>query len=218
MSVSQTWRTAIRSGLQLGALAGLAAALIGGAEYWTRSSREASQAAAVAARIKELWPMESLTWDPQLRLVEEVPNVERVVARKATERNPVIYLNWPAPGGYAGELRLAIAFHTPGGGNEPQVHAVAVLAHQETPGLGDRVERRRSDWLLQFSGLARAPAARLKRDGGEVDALTGASITARAVAEAVSRAMALHGERHHALEQSAAAAPSGAASARIAHE
>jgi electron transport complex protein RnfG len=89
-----------------------------------------------------------------------------------------------APDGYAGPIRLLIGVEFAG-----VLSGVRVIAHRETPGLGDRIESSKSDWLEQFNGasLESPPRARwaIRRDGGEFDALTGASITPRAVINAV---------------------------------
>ena len=68
-----------------------------------------------------------------------------------------------------------------------------VLAHRETPGLGDAIEAERSDWILGFAGksLTGPPAERwkVKRDGGVFDQFTGATITPRAVVKAVKNTL-----------------------------
>lgn len=90
-----------------------------------------------------------------------------------------------APDGYAGPIVLLLATD-PGG----RIIGIDVLAHRETPGLGDRIEPRRSNWLAsQFLGRSEASTLRLHHDGGEVDGLTGATITTRAVTQAVARAL-----------------------------
>ena len=66
---------------------------------------------------------------------------------------------------------------------------VRVTAHRETPGLGDGIDAERSDWILQFAGKALdSPASAawaVRKDGGEFDQFTGATITPRAVVKAV---------------------------------
>ena len=68
-----------------------------------------------------------------------------------------------------------------------------VLSHNETPGLGDGIELQRGDWILSFDGKSLQdplPAGwEVKRDGGEFDQFTGATITPRAVVRAVRRAL-----------------------------
>ena len=89
-----------------------------------------------------------------------------------------------APGGYGGPIELLIGVRIDG-----SITSVRVLDHMETPGLGDRIESGKSDWLLQFDGRSLGdPAAEdwaIERDGGTFDQLTGASITPRAVVEAL---------------------------------
>lgn len=86
--------------------------------------------------------------------------------------------------GYAGAIRLLIGVGAEGG-----ITGVHVLEHQETPGLGDLIESAKSDWVRQFDGRSLGnPVAtgwKIRRDGGEFDQLTGASVTARAVVKAV---------------------------------
>lgn len=93
-----------------------------------------------------------------------------------------------ATGGYAGSIRLLVGVDYSG-----ELTAVRVLAHNETPGLGDRIESSRSNWLQQFDGasLRSPPAERwsIKRDGGEFDQLTGASVTPRAVVRGVKETL-----------------------------
>ncbi len=67
-----------------------------------------------------------------------------------------------------------------------------VTQHHETPGLGDKIETRLSDWILHFAGKVihgeGDTAFAVKKDGGEFDQFTGATITPRAVVNAVKRA------------------------------
>lgn len=86
--------------------------------------------------------------------------------------------------GYAGPIRLLIGIAMDG-----TVTGVRVLEHRETPGMGDRIEITKSDWVLQFDGhsLQDPEPARwaLKGDGGDFDQLTGASVTPRAIVNAI---------------------------------
>lgn len=86
--------------------------------------------------------------------------------------------------GYAGPIRLLI-----GVAMDATVTGVRVLEHRETPGLGDRIETGKSDWVLQFDGNSlRDPQPerwKIKGDGGAFDQLTGASITPRSIIKAI---------------------------------
>ena len=86
--------------------------------------------------------------------------------------------------GYSGPIRLLVGIDVEG-----TVTAVQILEHRETPGLGDRVEAAKSDWVKQFDGRSLMNPTpdgwEIKRDGGEFDQLTGASVTPRAIVNAV---------------------------------
>ena len=90
--------------------------------------------------------------------------------------------------GYAGAIRLLVGIDING-----VVTGVHVLAHRETPGLGDRIESTKSDWVTQFGGRSlsdpQASGWKIKRDGGEFDQLTGASVTPRAIVKAIKETL-----------------------------
>lgn len=90
--------------------------------------------------------------------------------------------------GYAGAIRMLVGVDIEG-----KVTGVHVLAHRETPGLGDRIQSDKSDWVQQFDGrsLGNPVAGRwkIKRDGGDFDQLSGASVTPRAVVKAVRQTL-----------------------------
>ena len=87
-----------------------------------------------------------------------------------------------ATDGYVGDIKLLIGIHKDG-----TVASVRVTEHRETPGLGDKIEHRRSNWILQFDGASFTASQNwaVKKDGGNFDQLTGATITPRAVVRAV---------------------------------
>ena len=103
-------------------------------------------------------------------------------AKKA--KKPIAYLvEHTYPNGYSGDIRLLTGFDI-----EFKLLGVRVIAHKETPGLGDRIERKKSDWILQFKGLSLSNPDKsqwsVKRDGGAFDQFTGATITPRAIVSA----------------------------------
>jgi electron transport complex protein RnfG len=73
------------------------------------------------------------------------------------------------------------------------VSGIRVISHKETPGLGDKIDEKKSDWIFSFDGLSVSqPTATkwaVKKDGGEFDQFTGATITPRAVVAAVKNAL-----------------------------
>jgi len=97
--------------------------------------------------------------------------------------------------GYNAPLRLMIGVEADG-----RLRAVRVLEQHETPGLGANVDPRHSGWLSQFGGrsLGNPPAERwsVKQDGGDFDALSGATITSRVTTNALHQALALYAAHH----------------------
>ncbi|MDR6982514.1 electron transport complex protein RnfG [Rheinheimera pacifica] len=95
-----------------------------------------------------------------------------------------------APDGYSGNIDLIVAL-TPDG----TILGSRVLDHKETPGLGDKIEARRSPWIFSFSGKTvtddNASKWAVRKDGGDFDQFTGATITPRAVIHAVRNAALL---------------------------
>lgn len=86
--------------------------------------------------------------------------------------------------GYSGEIRLLVGINVDG-----TLAGVRVVSHHETPGLGDSIEIERNDWILDFNGKSLTNPDeddwKVKRDGGDFDQFTGATITPRAVVQAV---------------------------------
>ncbi|MFK7161364.1 electron transport complex subunit RsxG [Marinospirillum sp. MEB164] len=120
-------------------------------------------------------------------------------ARDATQSALILPLI--ARDGYSGQIHLLIALNSQG-----EVLGVRVVEHQETPGLGDKIERQKSAWILSFNGrsLSNTSGWAVQRDGGEFDQFTGATITPRAVVRAVHRAL-IWQEQHSMLLDSALA-------------
>ena len=111
------------------------------------------------------------------------------IARK-DERPVAAALETTAPDGYAGAIQMLV-----GADFQGKVLGVRVVEHHETPGLGDKIELGISDWINSFSGKqlhgARDTHFAVKKDGGDFDQFTGATITPRAVVNATKRATLL---------------------------
>lgn len=111
-----------------------------------------------------------------------------------------------APDGYSGNIDLIVAL-TPDG----TILGSRVLNHQETPGLGDKIEARRSPWILSFNGktVTEDNAAKwaVRKDGGDFDQFTGATITPRAVVNAVRNAALLIQQQPQLADMPANCAP-----------
>ena len=189
-------RSSLRSATLL-ALAGLiATTLLAGVHLVTRE-RIAEQARTRALqRLAEVLPPELYDNDPLQDVIHVQdprlgPGPHRVHRGRLDGQPSALALHALAPDGYAGPIALLIGIDVHG-----RVLGVRVLEHQETPGLGDPIETRRSDWIHGFAGrtLDDPPPERwtVRRDGGDFDQFTGATITPRAVALAIRRALEFH--------------------------
>jgi electron transport complex protein RnfG len=138
--------------------------------------------------------------DPELLgTTEPVP-----VFRARKNGQPVALAILPiAPQGYVGPIKLLVGIKRDG-----TVLGVRVISHRETPGLGDGIEVKRSDWILGFDGHSlRDPDSKnwaVRRDGGQFDQFTGATITPRAVVKAVYNALKFYQRNKDELFQRAA--------------
>lgn len=94
-----------------------------------------------------------------------------------------------APEGYGGSINMLVGIYSNG-----EVSGVRVIPpHFETPGLGDAIDIQKSDWIKSFNGKSlnnlNSKSWKVKKDGGEFDAFTGATITPRAVVHAVYKSL-----------------------------
>ena len=111
------------------------------------------------------------------------------VYRARRNENPVAaIINAIAPDGYSGSIELLVAIRYDG-----TLAGVRVVKHKETPGLGDGIEASRSDWILGFDNRSLTEPEKkgwaVKRDGGIFDQFTGATISPRAIVNAVYRSL-----------------------------
>jgi electron transport complex protein RnfG len=102
--------------------------------------------------------------------------------------NSAVVLESVAPDGYSGRIWLILAVRANG-----ELAGVRVVAHKETPGLGDYIELPKGPWIKNFDGKSRAVYTdadwKVKKDGGQFDYMAGATITPRAIVKAVNKAL-----------------------------
>ncbi len=160
----------------------------------TRAPIEASEAEARLALFKQILPENSYDNNLLKQVIKIMPN-ELLGNHQPTEAN-IATLNHKTAGvileaiahdGYSGDIKLLIAIHADG-----TISGVRVLAHKETPGLGDYIDVAHGQWIKLFNdeSLAKTPAKQwqVKKDGGKFDYMVGATITPRAVVKAVLKA------------------------------
>ncbi len=113
-----------------------------------------------------------------------------------------------AQDGYSGAIHLLVGIDRTG-----HILGVRVTQHHETPGLGDKIEVRKTPWVTMFTGqsLGNPPAQQWKvaKDGGAFDQFTGATITPRAVVKAVKHALMYFSSHRDLLLQSATHSANG---------
>ncbi|MFH1360849.1 MAG: RnfABCDGE type electron transport complex subunit G [Candidatus Omnitrophota bacterium] len=86
--------------------------------------------------------------------------------------------------GFSGQIKLMVGLLPDG-----TIYKVKVIEHKETPGLGDKIEKKKSNFSQQFN--EKDPSVfrlEVKKDGGDVDAITAATFSSRAFCDAVQRA------------------------------
>ena len=120
-------------------------------------------------------------------------------ARQGDRVSPVI-LPVVAPDGYSGRIDLLVGIRADG-----SIAGVRSVSHRETPGLGDKIDAGKSQWILSFNGKSLSMPIpdqwAVKKDGGQFDQFTGATITPRAVVKAVYQALNYFDEHRAALLQ-----------------
>jgi len=199
------WKHIVRIGAVLALFAVVGAELVAFSYEATREQIAANQRAAMLSNLNALIPQEIYDNDPLADSLEIADKdwlgiakpVTVYRARKAGQ--PVAIAFMPvAPDAYAGAIRLLVGIRYDG-----SLLGVRVLDHHETPGLGDKIELKYSDWVLGFTGrsLDNPDSAgwRVKRDGGIFDQFTGATITPRAVVKAVYKSLQFYRDHRDTL-------------------
>lgn len=204
-------RRVLRAALLLAAIGLFAAGLLASLEALTRERIAEQRRVLERRQLAAVMPARDFDNDPlQSRIALRAPRwlgrgEARIWRGRLDDAPSLLVLEATAPDGYSGGIDLLIGVRADG-----RVSGVRVLAHRETPGLGDRIELERDPWITGFEGrrLGDPPPARwtVKRERGDFDQFAGATVTPRAVVRAVARALAFverHGEALHAAEPGA---------------
>lgn len=185
------WRTAAILALAGAVAVGLVALVHDLAQPRIEASRRAQRIAELTAVLGALpYDNDPLADAIALRDPELLGTAQAVTAYRVRRAGqPVaVLLNAVAPDGYSGAIRLLVAIDPSGA-----LIGVRVVEHRETPGLGDWIDLRRSEWIRSFDGrsLGDPPPERwrVRKDGGDFDQFTGATITPRAIVAAVRNAL-----------------------------
>lgn len=134
-------------------------------------------------------------------LIKPADGLPPVTVYRGTRGQAVSALAWEISGqGYSGEIRLLLAVDAEG-----KILGVRVLSHAETPGLGDKIELEKDNWILGFNGLSLGNPPqekwKVKTDGGEFDSFSGATITPRGVVKAIAEGLSFFKDHRGELLQ-----------------
>ncbi|WP_416311213.1 electron transport complex subunit RsxG [Pseudomonas sp. W03] len=193
--MSDANRSMLKNALVLGLFAVVTVGVVALVHQFTAQRIDDAQREARGRALLELLPAGSYdnhpldsqveAFDPKL-LGRNEP-APAFVARRQGQATAVI-LQATAPDGYSGSIKLLVGVTAEG-----RLLGVRVVAHKETPGLGDKIELGKSDWLHGFDGRSLNDPGdagwRVKKDGGQFDQFAGATVTPRAVVKATHKAL-----------------------------
>lgn len=193
------------SGALLAGFAVIGAALLAGSHAITEPRIQANVRATLERQLREVLPaggfdealsrsVQSLDAPDALQALGTRQPVAVYRARRDGETIAAVF-DVTTPEGYSGAIRLLVGVDCHG-----VVTGVRAVSHRETPGLGDKIDASKSDWITRFRGrsLGDPPAAdwQVRRDGGVFDQFSGATITPRAVVRQVARVLR-YAHAHH---------------------
>lgn len=191
----------LKNGVTLAAIAAICTALVATTYHLTKERIAANEQAFLERKLAPV--LSGLSYEGSIseskRVIEaphDLPGREdALIYRVYADNEPVAALfAVTAPDGYAGPIRILLGVDING-----VVTGLRILEHRETPGLGDKIEESKSDWVHQFNGKSLGnPDIEewyIRSDGGEFDQLSGASVTPRAVIAAI-RGTLLYFEEH----------------------
>lgn len=190
-------RSMLRGAILLTLAALVGGGLVVGVYALTVDRIAANERAALLRSLDELIPPEQHDNDLLQDIIElDSPDLlgstkplSAYLARRQGQPVAVI-LTVIAPNGYSGAIKMLVAVRADG-----SLGGVRITSHKETPGLGDKIELAKDDWVLDFAGKSlgnpRESHWKVRKDGGDFDQFTGATITPRAVVRAVYNALKL---------------------------
>lgn len=203
-------RAVSRNSLLLAGFAVLTAALVTGTFLATEARISQQRRAAQEQALRQILPRagyDNILLDERITLPRGDPllgiseSTDLYLARRRGIAQAVLVPALAADG-YGGAIELIVGVNRDG-----RIAGVRVVAHRETPGLGDAIDPDKSDWLKALRGRSLGNPAKarwtVRKDGGAFDQFTGASVTPRAVLKATARVLEYVGENHERIFASA---------------
>lgn len=188
-----------RNAVGLGLFAIVTAGAIAAAQVGTHDTIEHNMRMAEARALNEIVPADQynndlltdvITINSQYnqQLLGPLPEGSQIHIARNDGVPRTLILPVVAPDGYTMEIGMLVGINVDG-----TIAGVRVVSHRETPGLGDKIELKKSGWVLAFAGKSLADPGddkwAVRKDGGVFDQFTGATITPRAVTAAVKHAL-----------------------------
>jgi len=197
-------RESLTTALTLLAFSVVCTALLAGAYVATEPTIARSQQLAKMALLEQMLPAKGFDNDPSTDTLSlpahSLLGLKRPGKAYIAKQDGVavaVVLEAIAPDGYSGDIKMLVGILADG-----RLAGVRVTSHKETPGLGDYIDIAKSDWINRFAGKSLlnppADAWKVRKDGGQFDTFAGATVTPRAVINAVHNAL-LYFEQHKAM-------------------
>lgn len=167
----------------LGSITLVASAAVGGIYLLTKEPIEAAQVQKINNAIAEVMPPFDNV--PSQEAFTKEADGEIVTIYPAKKEGAIVgyAIETFSKNGFGGQISLMVGFLPDG-----TIQDISVISQNETPGLGDKIQKSKSDFAVQFEG--KNPASfklAVKKDGGDVDAITASTISSRAFTDAVAR-------------------------------
>jgi Na+-translocating ferredoxin:NAD+ oxidoreductase subunit G len=195
--------------VRLTLIAAACAVLLGGIFQWTRAPIAAQQLRIQQQALDEIIPASEhdIPWhEARITLDEDSwqalgsPNNHTVFVAEFKQKIIGYILPVKTQQGYAGDIELLLGVYSDG-----RIASARVVAHKETPGLGDKIDIKRSSWINGFHLKSLSDPSesgwKVKKDMGEFDQFAGATITPRACVDAIKKGLLVFSARQAQWQQ-----------------
>lgn len=174
-------RETAKLAILLAAICSVCGAMLVSFDKATRTRREQSAASREISAAATLFGI----GDGDLSSIERRDDLGAFVVRDASNGGAFAgaAIRCSSPNGYGGDVKLLVAF-----GSDGSLKDFTVLESHETPGLGANISK--PEFHAQFKGRPSDIQWKVRNDGGDIDAVTSATISSRAVCEAIADAAA----------------------------
>ena len=194
-----------KNGLALAIFAGICTLIVSVVNYLTKDTIETQKQRVLRQTLNQILPKESYNNDlaadctlvtNKAMLGSDKP--QRIYRARLNGKPVATVIETTAPDGYSGNIELIMAISLDG-----TITGVKTISHKETPGLGDKIEERKSDWIFSFKDKRVISATdnrwAVKKDNGIFDQFTGATITPRAVVKAIKNSALYFASAHQQI-------------------